>query len=136
MLNLQKVISFRKANEQQLIREYLEFVAIPNETNDAANIPLKALSALSISLPIVVFGKTMAQLKTIQVVFGQIRVESKTQKAQLFLIILRYSTSQRERLSIMVFSITIFAYSTKEQLPTTLISLRRVIFSTKLVERF
>jgi acetylornithine deacetylase/succinyl-diaminopimelate desuccinylase-like protein len=40
--NLQKVTAFRKANEQDIIKEYLKFVAIPNETNDSANVKLNA----------------------------------------------------------------------------------------------
>ena len=41
-LNQQKIVEFRKANEQQIISEYLKFVAIPNETQDTVNIPLNA----------------------------------------------------------------------------------------------
>ena len=36
----QKITSFRKASEQQIISEYLKFIAIPDETNDTVNIPL------------------------------------------------------------------------------------------------
>ncbi len=39
---LQKVTAFRKANEQKIISEYLKFLAIPDETNDSANIKLNA----------------------------------------------------------------------------------------------
>lgn len=34
----QKIKDFRKANEQAIIEEYLQFVSIPNKTNDTPNI--------------------------------------------------------------------------------------------------
>lgn len=38
----QKIAEYRKVNEQPIIDEYLKFVAIPDETNDSANIKLNA----------------------------------------------------------------------------------------------
>lgn len=37
-INPVKIRAFRKANEQSIMKEYLRFLSIPNETNDTANI--------------------------------------------------------------------------------------------------
>ena len=37
-ISTSKITAFRKSNEQNIIKEYLQFVGIPNETSDTANI--------------------------------------------------------------------------------------------------
>jgi acetylornithine deacetylase/succinyl-diaminopimelate desuccinylase-like protein len=75
---LQKVSAYRKANENQIIAEYLKLVAIPDETNDTANI---ALNAAYIQNMLVKRGIAAELLKPPvgnPVVFGEVKIPGAT----------------------------------------------------------
>ena len=75
---LDKVRAFRKANEQPMIREYLKFVAIPDETNDSVNIPLNAAFIQQMLLDRGVRSELLAPARGNPVVFGSVDVPGAT----------------------------------------------------------
>src|ERR1700761_6753940 len=73
--NLQKVTAFRTANEQQIIEEYLKFVAIPDETNDSASIPLNTAYIMNMLEKRGVKAELLRPAFGNPVVFGEVKVQ-------------------------------------------------------------
>jgi acetylornithine deacetylase/succinyl-diaminopimelate desuccinylase-like protein len=80
----QKVRAFRKANEQQIIDEYLKFVAIPDETTDSVNIPLNAAFIVDMLAKRGVYVELMAPAKGNAVVFGEVKVPGATKTVNFY----------------------------------------------------
>jgi acetylornithine deacetylase/succinyl-diaminopimelate desuccinylase-like protein len=80
----QKVTSFRKANEQQIINEYLKFVAIPDETTDTVNIPLNAAYIIDMLAKRGVNAQLLTPFSGNPVVFGEVKVPGATKTINFY----------------------------------------------------
>lgn len=76
--NLQKITAFRKANEKNIINEYLQLVAIPNETKDLVNIPLNASFIKNMLTKRGVDAELFTAVGSNDVVFGEVKVPGAT----------------------------------------------------------
>ncbi|HEY4327128.1 MAG TPA: M20/M25/M40 family metallo-hydrolase [Mucilaginibacter sp.] len=82
--NLQKVTAFRKTNEQQIIEEYLKFVAIPDETDDSANIRLNAAYIIDMLAKRGVKAELLKPAFGNPVVFGEVNVPGATKTINFY----------------------------------------------------
>ena len=76
--NLQKITNFRKANEQEIIGEYLKLVAIPDETNDSVNIRVNASYVKDMLVKRGVKAELWSTAASNPVVFGEVNVPGAT----------------------------------------------------------
>jgi acetylornithine deacetylase/succinyl-diaminopimelate desuccinylase-like protein len=76
--NLQKITEYRKLHEQDIINEYLQFVAIPDETNDSVNIRRNAAFIKDMLLKRGVKAELFSTEKSNPVVFGEVTVPGAT----------------------------------------------------------
>src|SRR5476649_1711928 len=76
--NQQKITDFRKANEEQIITEYLKFVAIPDETTDSVNIPINAAYIMEMLAKRGVKAELLKPAMGNPVVFGEVNVPGAT----------------------------------------------------------
>ena len=82
--NQQKITDFRKANENQIISEYLKFVAIPDETNDSVNIPLNAAYIVQMLEKRGVHAELLTPAVGNPVVFGEVKVRGATKTINFY----------------------------------------------------
>jgi acetylornithine deacetylase/succinyl-diaminopimelate desuccinylase-like protein len=82
--DLQKVTAFRKANEQQIIDEYLKFVSIPNVTNDSANIPLNTAYIMNMLAKRSIKTELLKPAFGNPVVFGEVKVPGATKTINFY----------------------------------------------------
>jgi acetylornithine deacetylase/succinyl-diaminopimelate desuccinylase-like protein len=73
-----KITEFRKANEKEIVREYLELVAMPNETNDSANIRLNADYIKNMLIKRGVQAELLSTPGSNPAVFGEVKVPGAT----------------------------------------------------------
>ncbi len=82
--NQQKITAFRKANEQQIINEYLKFIAIPDETNDTVNIPLNAAYIMDMLAKRNVHAELLTPLSGNPAVFAEVKVPGATKTINFY----------------------------------------------------
>jgi len=80
----QKVTAFRKANEQAIMDEYLKFVAIPDETNDSANIRLNAAYIVGMLARRGVNAELLTLATGNPVVFAEVKVPGATKTISFY----------------------------------------------------
>jgi acetylornithine deacetylase/succinyl-diaminopimelate desuccinylase-like protein len=80
----QKVAAFRKANEQKIIDEYLKFVAIPDESNDSANIRLNAAYIVGMLARRGVKAELLTPATGNPVVFADVKVPGATKTISFY----------------------------------------------------
>jgi len=76
--NLQKITAYQKLHEQDIISEYLQFVAIPNETKDSANINRNAAFIRDMLGKRGIKAELLSTDKSNPVVFGEVNVPGAT----------------------------------------------------------
>jgi len=76
--NLQKITDFHKANEQEIIGEYLKLVAIPDETNDSVNIRVNASYIKDMLVKRGIKAELWSTAESNPVVFGEVNVPGAT----------------------------------------------------------
>lgn len=82
--NLQKVTAFRKANEQQIMDEYLKFVAIPDETTDSVNIPVNAAYIMNMLAKRGIHAEILKPVTGNPVVFAEIKFPGATKTINFY----------------------------------------------------
>ncbi|MDB5111334.1 MAG: peptidase [Mucilaginibacter sp.] len=82
--NLQKVTAFRKAHEQQIIAEYLKFVAIPDETKDSVNIPLNTAYIVDMLAKRGIHAELLKPASGNPVVFGEVKFPGATKTINFY----------------------------------------------------
>ena len=80
----QKVKSFYQANEQDIITEYLNFVAIPNETTDTTNIKLNAAYIVNMLTKRGLHPQILSPSTGNPVVFADIKVPGATKTLNFY----------------------------------------------------
>jgi len=80
----QKVKAFYKANEQQIISEYFDFVAIPNETTDSANIKLNAAYIVNMLAKRGLQAELLTPATGNPVVFAEVKVPGATKTINFY----------------------------------------------------
>ena len=80
----QKVRAFRKANEQQIIAEYLKFVSIPDESVDSANIRLNAAFITNMLEKRGVHAELLKPVAGNPVVFAEVKVPGATKTINFY----------------------------------------------------